>query len=138
MTHHQSICQHIGIFVHDLEKMSRFYTQELGFQIQKDNIFEAELMKEIFGLPSACRMRYLAYQDLGIELFQFQDIPLMEKNMRMPGYNHWTLLVEDKYQFCGQLEAKNVPVIKIAKSHGHTFFIKDPEDNLIEIKSFDL
>ena len=54
------------------------------------------------------------------------------------GYNHWTLLVEDKGTFCQHLKEQGVEVIQVVKPHGYTFFIEDPERNLIEVKSYAL
>lgn len=133
--HSFQVCQHIGIFVDDLEKMTDFYTRHLGFVVEKDTLADARMMQDIFGISSACRMRYLFLRGLGIELFYFTEEKLSARCNKTAGYNHWTLMVEDKVLFCEHLQSQGIKVIKVVKPHGYTFFIEDPESNLIEVKS---
>ena len=131
-------CHHLGLFVHDLERMTRFYVQRLGFSLDRDYTVEKEMMQKIFALNSACRIRYLNLRGFGMELFCFYEIKLNRLQPKQPGLNHWTLLVEDKDKFCRDLEKKRIKIIKIPKPHGFTYFIRDPEGNLIEVKSHEL
>ena len=134
----QPACQHIALFVRNIKTMSRFYTQQLQFTLERDYVAERGQMKDIFGIDAPCRIQYLSLRGFGVELFQFRGTRLIERRARTAGLNHWTLLVEDKYLFCEKLRKKKISVIQIIKSHGHTFFIKDPEGNLIEVKSFEV
>ena len=104
------VCQHIGIFVEDLDKITNFYTQYLGFVIEKESLVDASMMQEIFDISSVCRMRYLSLRGLGIELFCFTETQLNARSNKTAGYNHWTLLVEDKGTFCQRLKEQGVKV----------------------------
>ncbi len=132
-----SVCQHIGIIVDDLKVVSAFYQSELGFKLIKDYEAPTEMMRDIFGVESEARIHYLELDHFGVELFKFKDAFLKNLNGQSLGYNHWTIFVEDKFIFCENLRKKDFVVIKIPKPHGFTFFIKDPENNLIEVKSFE-
>jgi len=127
--------RHVGIFVNDIDKTSRFYIQRLGFKMDRDYVADQKIIKDIFGIHSSCRIRYLSLDDFGVELFYFPQVKLKPRNARTSGANHWTLLVRDKFSFCRGLKKKNVKVIEVIKSHTTTFFIEDPEANLIEVKS---
>ncbi len=129
------VCQHVGIFVHDLEKVNRFYTRHLGFKIERDHVADRKITKQIFGINSSCRLQYLSLKGFGIELLYFQDTHLIKRRAKTSGTNHWTLLVEDKFEFCRNLKRKKIKVIEVDKSNSVTYFIKDPEENLIEIKN---
>ena len=118
--------------------MTRFYRTHLGFRLKRDYVAEDWMMKDIFGILSPCRIRYLEKSGFGIELFYFLNASCRRLTSRRIGYNHWTMLVADKYRFCAGIKKKKVRVIKIPKPHGFTFFIKDPEKNLIEIKSHEI
>lgn len=134
---HRLVCQHVGLNVRDLKMVSRFYIHLLGFEKMRDYEVDAKIMADIFGVPLACQVRYLERNGFGIEFFFYKNGNLRPLEFASTGYHHWTLLVEDKYAFCEELKEKGVPVTQIAKSYGHTFFIKDPEGNLIEIKSYE-
>ena len=130
------VCQHIALFVRDMEKVSAFYTHKLGFEFIKEYVAPKDMMKQIFGISSPCHIRYLELSGLGMELFFFHDKKIKKRSPATAGYDHWNIMVEDKTQFCEKLRKKRIKVIKVPKPHGFTYFIKDPEDNLIEVKSF--
>ncbi|MFA5059488.1 MAG: VOC family protein [Candidatus Omnitrophota bacterium] len=129
-------CHHIGLFVRDLKKMDRFYTRHLGFKLERSRMIDQKNIREIFGINSSCEMRYYALDDLRVEIFCFYDIKLRKYHPETQGYNHWTLLVDDKDKFCNRLRRKRIKVLKLIRPQGFTYFIKDPEDNLIEIKEY--
>jgi len=94
------------------------------------------MMKKIFNINSKCHMRYLLLDDFCIELFDFLDRKLSQYRAQTSGYNHWALVVKNKKIFCDNLEKKKIKIIRIPKPHGITYFIEDPECNLIEVKEF--
>ena len=132
------VCHHIGLFVNDIEKTTRFYVEELGFKLERDYAADQKMMQDIFSINSSCQIRYLTLRGFSIELFFFHRERLNPPRAKQPGLNHWTILVEDKDAFCAGLAKKGIKVITIPKPHGFTYFIKDPELNLIEVKSHEL
>ena len=130
-------CEHVGLFVTDIGKVSRFYIERLGFKIVRDYVADTKIIRRIFSISSPCRLQFLVLGDFGLELLYFTREKLAPRKKNASGINHWTLLVEDKFRFCRNLKKRGVKVIKAAKPSGTTFFIKDPERNLIEIKSYD-
>ena len=132
------VCQHIGLFVHDIEKITRFYKKKLGFSFVKEYVIDQKMMKKIFGIDSRSHMRYLDRDGLGMELFQLLDKKMKKRPKGTAGYDHWNIVVADKVKFCERLKKQGTRVIKIPKPHGTTYFIKDPEGNLIEVKSYQL
>ena len=119
-----------------MDRMKHFYTRRLGFKLERDFIADRKTMKEIFNINSPCRMQYLFLGDFKVELFRFLDVRIKKRDNRTAGLDHWTILVKDKVKFCNSLKKKNIQVIRITKPYGFTFFIKDPESNLIEVKSY--
>ncbi len=131
------VCQHVGIFVENLDKIRRFYVDRLGFTLERDYIADKKIVKQIFGINTFCRIQYLALNGFGIELFHFPQIRLSKRKAITSGTNHWNMVVTDKFSFCHALAKRKIKVIKVLKSNSTTFFIKDPEENLIEVKSYD-
>src|SRR3989338_2597605 len=131
-------CQHVGLSVHNLKKMNRFYTKELGFAALRDYVVDAKMTRFIFGIDAACRIQYLQKGDFGLELFYFYHTKLRKLRNKISGLNHWAFLVADKEDFCRRLAKKGIKVIRIPKPHGYTYFIKDPESNMLEVKSYEL
>ena len=118
--------------------MARFYKTHLGFKLERDYRVDAKMMNDIFRIPSRCRIVFLTKDNFSIEFFYFLDARIKKADARRLGYNHWTMMVKDKDQFCVRLKKKGIRVIQIPKPHGFTYFLEDPEKNLIEIKSHEL
>lgn len=134
---YSSRCHHVGIFVYDTDRMARFYIKRLGFKFDREYTSDKKIMKRIFGISSFCAVQYLLLGDFRLELFRFTGVKLKKRHARTSGLNHWTLLVHDKIGFCEGLKKNKVKVIKIVKPDGgFTIFIKDPEENIIEIKDY--
>lgn len=126
-------CGHVGIFVKDLKKVSRFYTAKLGFKLQKEFVAEKKMIKKLFGINDCALIRYLERDGFGIELIYFSGLEARKKNTS--GSHHWTILVNDKDRFCKNLRRKSVRVIAFQRPHDFVYFIEDPEKNLIEVKN---
>ena len=51
------------------------------------------------------------------------------------GYNHFSIEVENKQSFCEKLAKKSgVRIIRVERSGSRTYFLEDPDKNLIEIR----
>ena len=128
------ICHHIGIFVDDMERIIQFYCQHLGFRFEREFSCDEQMMKTLFRISTPSVVKYLRRGDFRLELFHFQNAKLIARKDTLRGYNHWTLLVENKEGFCQDLKKKGIKIIEAAKKDGHVYLIEDPEGNLVEIK----
>jgi catechol 2,3-dioxygenase-like lactoylglutathione lyase family enzyme len=126
-------CHHFGILAKNAEKLKEFYTKSLGFEEGETRLLTAELVHQIFGIPSPCNLTKLNRGSLVLEVFSLVDLNTEERIPVTVGYNHWGMGVEDKEQFVEDLKQKNVSVMEIDHAGRMIYFIKDPEGNLIEI-----
>jgi catechol 2,3-dioxygenase-like lactoylglutathione lyase family enzyme len=127
------IFHHIGLFSQYPEELVEFYTGKLGFERIDSKTISKEWMTRIFGLPEMTQMIKLRAGPLVIEVFSSPKIRTEGHGTRFAGYNHWGLGVVNKEAFVQELERKGVPVLKLEGKGRFVYFIKDPEDNLIEI-----
>ncbi len=126
-------CHHIGILANDLEKLKKFYTESLGFEEGETRLLSAELVDQIFHIPSSCTLTKLRRSSAVLEVFSLTEAQTSPREFATLGYNHWGMGVEDRIQFVRALKTKNVPVIEIEHAGRTIYFIKDPEGNLIEV-----
>lgn len=126
-------CDHIGLFSQNPEILVPFYTERLGFEHQGTKSISKEWMTQIFGMPAPCQLIKLRLGSAVVEIFVPQSGRLDDRVQPSLGYNHWGLGVEDKEGFVRELEKRGVPVLKLEGTGRYIYFIKDPEENLIEI-----
>ena len=68
-----------------------------------------------------------------IELFE----PLNKRTksvLKASGNHHWGFCVKDRTKFCSSLKKKRVPLIELDRGGFISYFIKDPDGNMIEIR----
>jgi glyoxylase I family protein len=128
-----NFCHHLGILARDPEKLKEFYINDLGFEEGDTRLLPADLVNRIFSIPSPCTLTKLMYGSLILEVFSLTDLQTEKKAPVTAGYNHWGLGVEDKERCVEDLKRKNVPIMEIEHAGRKIFFVKDPEENLIEI-----
>jgi catechol 2,3-dioxygenase-like lactoylglutathione lyase family enzyme len=126
---------HIGLWVRDLTRSGCFYNQILGFEKRYDYQTPAELMKTVFGRAVNCQVEVLQRDGIRLELFQ-PDVPV---STALPeplpaAINHFGLKVDDKASFCRKAREKGADVIEVRRQDHSTFFLRDPDGLLIEIK----
>ena len=138
---------HIAIGVKDLEVMTRFYRDILGFQntIAEIEESEKEVMREPVRAASVIFSGALLGKEDGgiiIELIKmttpaprpirkktlYGDIGLAKVVIRVPDVNLYYLNNKDKIPFCS--EPKTVKIPKLGDYH--FVYCQDPEGNLIE------
>ena len=124
---------HIGIITNNPQELIRFYTEKIGFKKEATKIVPETLMRDIFNISSPCKLTKLKYGQVAIEIISPQDCKLSQKESSIKGYNHWSLGVADKKAFCQELIKRDVPVMNIENKGRFVCFIKDPDENLIEI-----
>ena len=126
-------CHHFGILARNPEKLKEFYIEKLGFEEGETRLLPADLVDQIFSIPSACYLIKLKRGSLVLELFSLTEMETEEKKSATSGYNHWGLGVENKERFVEDLKQLDVSVMEIQHSGRTIYFVKDPEGNLIEI-----
>jgi catechol 2,3-dioxygenase-like lactoylglutathione lyase family enzyme len=126
-------CHHFGILARNPEKLIEFYVKKLGFEEGETRLLSADLVNQIFGIPSPSSLTKLKCGSLVLEVFSITDMDAQERKSVTAGYNHWGMRVEDKEQYVKDLKQKDVPVLEIEHSGRMIYFVKDPEGNLIEI-----
>jgi len=126
-------CHHFGILARNPSELKEFYVKQLGFEEGETRLLPAELVDQIFSIPSPSRLTKLKRGSLVLEVFSLTDIDTQERKSATVGYNHWGMGVEDKERFVKNLKRKGIPVMEIEHSGRMIFFVRDPEGNLIEI-----
>ena len=126
-------CHHLGILTRDPEKLKGFYINRLGFEEGETRLLPADLVDRIFSIPNPCYLTKLKYGSLVLEIFSLTDKQTQKRDSATVGYNHWGMGVKDKERFVQGLKQKNVPIMEIEHAGRMIYFLKDPEENLIEI-----
>jgi catechol 2,3-dioxygenase-like lactoylglutathione lyase family enzyme len=127
-------CHHIGIFTNRPQALKKFYEAKLGFKLEAAMDIGGKIIKQIFGIAAACRLIRLRLQGIRLEIFSCPGRRFKKTGRGSLGYNHWALTVADKAAFCKLMVKKGVKVIKIDRGSRYTYFIQDPDKNLIEIR----
>ena len=132
---------HIGICTSSLERSLRFYTEALGFVLDRsiDEIGAPfDQLIELPGIP--CRVHYVKSGGVTIELIGYPGSGVSGSGERKPmnrlGFTHMTLIVDDLdavaarvEQFGGQL----LPQTRIDSPYGPIMFCTDPDGVRIEL-----
>jgi catechol 2,3-dioxygenase-like lactoylglutathione lyase family enzyme len=126
-------CHHIGLFSQNPKNLVPFYTEKMGFEQLGTKTVSKEWMTQIFGMPAACRLFKLRFGFAVLEIFVPETGDQRKKISLSVGYNHWALGVKDKEAFVSELEKKGVSILKLEGTGRFIYFVKDPEENLIEI-----
>lgn len=117
---------HIAIICSDYSKSKKFYTDILGFTIDKE-IYREE--RQSYKLDLSLNDQYL------IELFSFPNPPLRPSRPEARGLRHIAFGVRDLTATIAYLEAKDIPVeeVRVDEFTNKQFtFIADPDDLPIE------
>ncbi|WP_339903400.1 VOC family protein [uncultured Cyclobacterium sp.] len=117
---------HIAIICSDYDKSKKFYTDILGFTIDKE-IYREE--RQSYKLDLSLNGQYL------IELFSFPNPPLRPSRPEARGLRHIAFGVRDLTATIAYLEFNNIPVegVRVDEFTNKRFtFIADPDDLPIE------
>jgi catechol 2,3-dioxygenase-like lactoylglutathione lyase family enzyme len=141
---------HVNVVVRDLQRMTAFYRDALGFTVTKQVTISGAWIDETVGLSGV--EADVVYLDLPagprIELIQYRAPVSVEAGANEPhvfGLRHMAFRVIDvdalveKLQVAGvafQSEVKSVPDNQVTYSGGvrkRLVYFRDPEDNLLEL-----
>lgn len=118
---------HIAIICSDYEKSKRFYTETLGFHIDRE-VFRAE--RHSYKLDLSLHGQYC------IELFSFPNPPARPSRPESCGLRHLAFSVDNIHEAINYLNTKGVITepIRVDEFTGKQFtFFSDPDDLPIEL-----
>lgn len=118
---------HTAIICSDYEKSKRFYTEVLGFQIDREVYREAR---------DSCKLDLSLNGHYLIELFSFPSPPPRVSRPEACGLRHIAFRVADIEAAIAELNAKNIcpEPIRVDEFTGKKFtFFADPDDLPIEL-----
>jgi lactoylglutathione lyase len=131
---------HVAICTADLERSVRFYTQALGFAVERTveigPPFDA--LTELPGL--AARGVFLMSGDLKLELLGYERPPAVgaaeKRPMNQLGLTHLAVTVDDFEAVVRRIEqhgGRAYPQTKVETSFGQMVFCTDPDGVRIEV-----
>ncbi len=133
---------HTGIVVKDLDKMVRFYTQDLGLRILRRIDSLAPPEGDHTGVPGAHRqLVFVGFEgDHQIELVHYVCPPATEGYLdkHQLGAGHICFDVEDLRQTCSELRTRGVRFVTEPKFRSYEgrelgiVYAQDPEGNWLE------
>lgn len=126
-------CDHIGILTKDAESLERFYCDKLGFQKEKETVLSGPITKTLFDVDCDVTFVRVFQDDFKLEIFQPEEDVKFDRGK--VGFHHFGLVVGDKDQFLKEMGERGVPIIEIKRNDHSVYFIKDPDGNLIEVRS---
>lgn len=126
---------HIGIFTAHPKRLLNFYLVKLGFKKESESILPRRQAYTLFRIPQDCTMARLIKGDLCVEIFWAQRAIRKSYGAGLTGYNHFGFEISGRDTFCYQLRKKfGIRAIKIKRQDHYTYFLRDPDKNLIEIR----
>ncbi len=122
---------HIGIRVSDFTTSRDFYAQ-LGFEYITGPTGPEPVA--IVEHPSGININFI----LNANQAEKKNV-LMQPDIKLTGYTHVALEVSDAQAVIKQLAELNIPLSGEPMQHptGTSFFIRDPDDNVIEFIAYD-
>ena len=133
---------HTGVTVQDMDRMLRFYTEELGLEVFHDLQSTAPAEGDHTGIPGARRrLVFVGFpDDHQIELVQYLDPPASEGHLdrHQLGSSHICFRVDDLEETCATLQKRGVAFLtdpyfrEIDGRRVGVVYAQDPELNWIE------
>lgn len=126
---------HIGLFTNHPKRILDFYEEKLGFRKEYKMRIPKYTIRSIFGIAQDCFMVKLTFRDsIHLEVFWSVSDKLKSRPAGIVGYNHFGLEVSNRDKFCTRLVRRfKIRLIKVKRDNHYTYFIQDPDRNLIEI-----
>ena len=139
---------HVAVATGDLDRLIRFYCDQLGFTLLKQGSWEAgsDVVDRIVGLKdSAARTAVLRAGNLYIELFQYVSPPGQPGDPDRPvsdhGYTHFCLDVTDIDAEYERLKAAGMrfhgpppSASEMRRGDIRSTYGRDPDGNVIELQ----
>ena len=131
-----SVVNHIGLCVHDIDRSRRFYEELLGFEFEREIAPPDDPTGKLLQLqaPVGLRAVYLRKDGLVLELLAYEGhrVPRRERSMDEPGLTHISIGAEDHRRLLDRVVALGGTVVTDTDI-GVAVFIRDPDGQLIEL-----
>ena len=133
--------RHVGLVVNNLEEMSQFYQDQLGFSVLKDAWEPSPFADEILNLESV-KLRTVKMQAASgslLELLYFASHPSAsgKGDIHRPGFTHIALTVEDLDSLVQRMKKSQVRFLSSPRvspdGKAKVVFCQDPEGNFLEL-----
>jgi catechol 2,3-dioxygenase-like lactoylglutathione lyase family enzyme len=135
---HETIFNHVGLCVTDLERARRFYEEALGFRfwfefgdLPEDDAAQLLMLET----PLQLRTVYLIRDGLVLELLDYHPDrmrPVRERSMAEPGLTHMSVTVGDLATAFERVERCGGTVLQETNT-GPAVMVRDPDGQLIEL-----
>ncbi len=138
---------HTGFVVSNMERSLAFYRDQLGLEIERDQILEGEFISELVGYPDAkLHIVYLGLGDMkhSVELIEYLNprsnaVPLPDR--KDIGATHLGIIVDNLDEFYKELSSKEVrflspPAIRpnaVYPMAQKGCYMQDPDGNWLEL-----
>lgn len=134
---------HLGIVIQNPDEMIKFWVDTLGFRLESDFYFENEFLDTVQDLGEKVKLRIIRILDKNDFLVEFlvylsHPAPVQSDNMLCNcGIRHVAFTVENVDAYYEKVILGGYEVLS-APQHSKDlrsklFFMKDPEDNLVEL-----
>jgi lactoylglutathione lyase len=135
----QTVFNHVGICVTDLERSRRFYEQVLNFRYWWELDAPEEGTSQLLQIPEPVGLKavYLVRDGLVLELLYFAQAearPFRERVMNEPGLTHLSLSVGDIPAVLAKVVPHGGQVVEETDMKA-AIIIRDPDGQIIELTS---
>ena len=129
---------HVGITVRDLDRAVGFYRDTFGFEVLSRFEVSGEAFATGVGVEDAAgRFAHLDADGVRIELIEYdpEGDDATPDSVNQPGATHLGFSVDDLDAFYAGLDGgiETVSKPQVTASGTKILFLRDPEDNLIEV-----
>lgn len=130
-----SVHNHIGQCVTDVDRSIRFYTELLGFEVDRTLTIPDGPAGALLNIeaPVGCRAVYLTLGTFVLELMHFDrdgNPPFNERVFNEPGLTHLSLSVEDLDDMRARVEGLGGTIVT---DLGVVLLVRDPDGQLLEL-----
>jgi catechol 2,3-dioxygenase-like lactoylglutathione lyase family enzyme len=135
----QTVFNHVGICVTDLERSKRFYEEVLQFRYWWELEAPDEGTSQLLQIPTPVGLKavYMVRDGLVLELLYYSEAtakPFRERVMNEPGLTHLSLSVGDIPAVVAKVVPHGGQVIEESDMKA-AIIIRDPDGQLIELTS---
>ena len=139
-------CDHIGIQVRDVERSTRFYEENLGFErVERWSLSHPYVQRVVGYYPDVTleiALLTVPGSDLFLEILEYRGVDgvPVDPATANPGTAHFCLLVEDLEGLYAELTAKGIQFVSEVQTPtwgpnegGRLVYMKDPDGIRVEL-----
>ena len=119
--------QHIALEI-TKDDLTDFYVAILGGKIVNHSVLKAEDALQIFAIQRAVEVHYVEIEEIVYELFIYHDSARIT-------FNHNCLKIDNAFGVFKQAQQNNYWTHLRARNGKETYFIKDKNGNMFELKN---